>query len=185
MKSGTWIAIAVVAVLIIGVWMWPSSTSGSMGTLKLQITDVPTALKLEKVLVTISEVQVHMADKESTNETNATNSTEEDGWITVTSSPQTYDLMKLVNVTELLGSTDLSPGKYTQIRLSVDSSKVTIAGTEYDLTIPSGKLKLIHPFTIDAGNTTTLTLDFDANSSVIKTFGSSYKMNPTIKILDE
>ena len=38
---------------------------------------------------------------------------------------------------------------------------------------------------IEADKTTTLTLDFDAEASVVKSGRDKYKMNPTIKIIDE
>jgi hypothetical protein len=148
---------------------------GSQGTLVLQITDQPTPLQLETVDVTLSEVQVHFVGED-----NSTNTTT--GWHTIVEGPVTYDLMQLINVTELLGQKDLPVGKYTQIRLVVDSATATIAGESVELEIPSGEVKLVHGFDIEPGKTLTLTLDFDAQES-IHAAGPKYIMRPTIKVL--
>lgn len=106
-------------------------------------------------------------------------------WITIVEGPVTYDLVALIDVYELLGEAVLEAGKYTQIRLTVDSALVTIDGTEHDLTIPSGTIKLVKAFMIEEGATTTLTLDFDAQESIHATGSDKYIMKPTIKILSE
>ncbi|NIO20918.1 MAG: DUF4382 domain-containing protein [Candidatus Aenigmarchaeota archaeon] len=141
------------------------------GTLVLQITDKP-ALNIEKAEVTISKIQVHVAEAGN-----------ESGWTTVVEEGQTFDLVAIKDVKEFLGSKELSAGIYTQIRLDVDSAKVTIDGEENDLTIPSKTVKLVKSFEIKEGETTTLTLDFDAEQSVHETGSGKYMMKPTIKVL--
>ncbi len=89
----------------------------------------------------MSNVEVHLAG--TNEEANATNET---GWSTVVKEEKTFDLIKIKDVNELIGTSDLKAGKYTQIRLNVDKALVTIDGTEYDLTIPSKTVKLIKPF---------------------------------------
>ena len=150
------------------------------GTLVMQITDAPPELNIEKAEVTISQVQVHLAG--AGEEENATT---EAGWFTIVEEPQTFDLIAIKDVKEFLGTAELTAGKYTQIRLSVDSAVVTIDGVEDNLKIPSGKIKLIQPFTIVANQTTTLTLDFDADKSIHATGSGKYIMRPTIKVIQE
>jgi hypothetical protein len=58
----------------------------------------------------------------------------------------------------------------------------TIDGAEHSLKVPSGRIKLVHPFTIEVGRTTKLTLDFDAQKS-IHAAGKKYMMRPTIKVI--
>jgi hypothetical protein len=143
------------------------------GTLVLQITDAP-AINIEKAEIIISAIAVHMAG--AGNET---------GWTTVVAEAKTFDLIAIKDVKELLGSKELTPGKYTQIRLSIDSAKVTINGTEYTLEVPSDKIKLVNEFDIVAGQETTLTLDFDAQESIKADGKDVYKMTPTIKVIEE
>ena len=103
----------------------------------------------------------------------------------VVEEPQTFDLVGIRNVKELLGSKNLSAGVYTQIRLHIDEALVTINGTQYDLQIPSESIKLVKGFKINDGETTTLTLDFDVNESVHKTGSDKYIFQPTIVVIQE
>ena len=111
------------------------------------------------------------------------------GWYTIVEDPQTFDLIALQNVTDLLGEENLTTGKYTQIRLTVESALLTINNSgemeEHTLKIPSNKVKLIKPFYIYENETTTLTLDFDVYESVHETGNNKYIMRPTIKIIQE
>jgi hypothetical protein len=163
--------LATVLVLVIGmsgcVTYFPSTGTGE---LVLEITDQP-SLNIEKADVTISNVKVHMAEAGN-----------ESGWFTVVEEPQTFDLIAIKDAKEVLGESILETGIYTQIRLDVDSAKVTIDGEEHDLTIPSKTVKLVRSFEIRDGETTTLTLDFDAEKSVHQA-GERYIMRPTIKVL--
>jgi len=169
---------------ILGVLIASSAFSGCLqagtGQLVLKITDDP-GLNITKAVINISQVSVHLsagAGNESDNETNATA-----GWYTVVNESQTFDLITLQNVTDLLGSVNLSVGWYTQIRLYIESVVLTIDGVEYDCKIPSNTIKLIKPFSISANATTILTLDFDVNQSVHETGNGKYTFNPTIKII--
>jgi len=157
--------------------------SGS-GTFVLQITDVPSDLNISKALVNISTVQVHRADF-GTGDNDSEDNESDAGWFTIVNESRTFDLIQLIDVKEVLDEEELSAGWYTQIRLIVESALVTIDGVEYDLDIPSKKVKLISPFEIIANETTTLTLDFDVYESIHQTGSDKYIMNPTIKVIHE
>ena len=171
------------ALLLLVVVAVTACQSENTGTLEIRLTDAPTDLNIEKVMITITDVSVHAAGSDkTTNTTNATNITA--GWKTIVSTPQTFDLMQLQNnVSAALGSEELVAGKYTQIRLAVSDASVTIDGEDYALTVPSDSIKLNHPFNVIAGETTTLTLDFDALQSIRETGKGSYKLQPTIKVI--
>jgi hypothetical protein len=150
------------------------TTTTGTGNLVLQITDKPD-LDIEKADVTISKVQAHIAGAGN-----------ESGWFTVVEGAQTFDLIAITDVKTFLGETELSVGRYTQIRLDVDSALVTINGTEYNLTIPSKTVKLVRSFVIEENQTTTLTLDFDAEQSIHEAGQSGqYIMRPTITVIQE
>lgn len=140
------------------------------GRLVLYMTDAP-MVGVEKVLITFSSVEAHI-----------------DGtWITVTSAPQTIDLLEWNNGKAMvLGDKELGPGKYTQIRLNVSKSEIVVDGVTKPLTIPSGDetgLKLTHNFDIVAGTTVELMLDFDVTRSVNVTGNGEYKLKPTIRVI--
>ena len=111
------------------------------------------------------------------------------GWYTIVNESQTFDLIALQNVTEILGENNLSAGKYTQVRLTVEQAEITINNSDiievYDMKIPSKKVKLIKSFWIYENKTTVLTLDFDIYKSVHRTGNNKFIMKPTIKVIQE
>lgn len=147
------------------------------GTLILQITDDPGDLNITEALITLSQISVHYA---GINDTNITGE-----WINIVNETQTFDLIALQDVTDLLGEANLTPGWYTQIRLNVDQALVTIDGVQYDMKIPSKAIKLIKPWKIENNETLILTLDFDVQQSVHQTGNDKYIFKPTIKIIQE
>jgi hypothetical protein len=145
------------------------------GQLVLKITDDP-GLNITKAVVNISQVMVHRSA--SVNNTTA-------GWEMIVNESQIFDLIALLNVTEFFGSTNLSAGMYTQIQLMIESCVITVNGTEYNCTVPSGAIKLINPFVLMPDQTITLTLDFDVQESITEKGNNKYTFNPVIKVIQE
>lgn len=174
------VLIVVIAVVAIAWYM----TSVVTGTLVMQITDAPSDFNISKAEVTISSVEVHKSGVGGQE-----NSTIGAGWHMVVEETMVFDLIAIKDVREFLGEAELTPGKYTQIRLSLDKALVTIDGTEHDLEVPSEKIKLVKPFNMREGITTTLILDFDAQESIQsagKEAGKDkYKLIPTIKVIED
>jgi hypothetical protein len=116
------------------------------------------------------------------------------GWITVMDSQlsledRSFNLLDLVNGEKaVLGEVNLDPGHYSQIRIVIESSSITVKGTTSDLVIPSGQqsgLKLTSGFDIEPNVITELTLDFDAGESIKENPPGSgnYKLHPTIRLV--
>ncbi|MEF8848892.1 MAG: DUF4382 domain-containing protein [Candidatus Thermoplasmatota archaeon] len=146
------------------------------GTLVMKITDAPSDLNISEAMVSISSVMVHLGA--GGNNTTA-------GWHTVVNESQTFDLIALQNVTDVLGEQELQAGNYTQIRLNIDNANVTIDGVKHDLMIPSSTVKLVNAFKINGSETTTLILDFDIHDSVHETGNNKYILQPTIRVIEE
>lgn len=162
---------------LIGVAAFSGCLQTGTGLLVLKISDKTGDLNITKAIVNISQVEVHR--NAAVNNTTAE-------WEMVVNESQTFDLITLQNnVTELLGSVNLTAGLYTQIRLYIEQAVLTIDGVEYDCKIPSNTIKLITPFQITPDNTTTLTLDFDIWESVYETSKGNYTFQPIIKIIQE
>jgi hypothetical protein len=106
------------------------------------------------------------------------------GWYTIVEESQTFDLIALQDVTDVLGEEELTAGKYT-----VEKAEITINNSGeievHDLKIPSNKVKLIKSFWIYEDEATVLTLDFDVYESVHKAGKDKYIMRPTIKVIQE
>lgn len=95
---------------------------------------------------------------------------EEEGWITVFESPDgvAIDLKSYTGTDRaFLGDSDVDPGTYTQIRVTVaEAWGVTPEGDLVEFTVPSDELKVVQPFEITANQTTAITLDFDLDQSI-------------------
>jgi len=109
------------------------------------------------------------------------------GWYTIINESQTFDLIALQDVNDILGEKTLAAGKYTQIRLTIEKAEITVNNSGelevHDLKVPSGNIKLTKGFWIVEDETTVLTLDFDIHESVHKTGSGKYMLKPTIKII--
>ena len=166
------------------------------GTLKIYLTDASGNYKendsgtYSAVYVTIYKVDGHIA----VDDNGAEGSWEElkkwpDGLV--------VDLIKLVDRSMLLASLELESNKYTQLRLFLMDEEedtliawIVLKGSEskIPLEIPSvyqTGIKLNRPFEIIEGMITKLTIDFDAERSVIKTGNGEYKMKPVIHMTSE
>lgn len=165
-------------ILILGTSPLHGCIKKGAGTLLIMIKDGPPKLNISKALVSISSVSVHRTNLEN-NKDNESSS----GWIIIVNESQTYDLISLQNLTDILGEKKISVGIYSQIRLYVDKALVTIDDIEYDLKIPSNKVKINANFMIFEEETTTLLLDFDVQKSIIRSNEDKYILKPHIKLI--
>ena len=106
--------------------------------------------------------------------------------MTVSDGPAMYDLLALRNGSaELIASTRLRAGHYTQIRLILGAgSYLMVNGLPVSLEVASGfetGVKLNHQFTIEEDRTYAITLDFDAERSLVPS-GLSFRLKPVISI---
>ncbi|MDH5717333.1 MAG: DUF4382 domain-containing protein [Spirochaetia bacterium] len=135
------------------------------GQVDLYLTDYPLDdLDILKVNVTFSYIEVN---------------SEKDGWITVIdygTKGKTFDLLTLQNgKTAFMGNFSLKPGKYDQIRMHLFSDNQIHVRKDKTyvieaLKIPSGEktgIKLIGSFTVEKAGKVQITVDFDAQKSVI------------------
>ena len=149
---------------------------GQTGTLQVNMIDSPAAY--DQVNIVVDSVQAHIAIDDTTA-----------GWFTLSTTPATYDLLVYVNGSfAVIGSAELPVGRYSQVRLFIGSgSNVVVDGQTKPLAIPSGVqsgVKLLINATITADQTTTITLDFDANLSVVKSgnpVDPTYSLRPVIR----
>lgn len=157
------------------------------GRLKIYLTDAPGDYK--EVNIIISKIEGHIAgeDEESWEELKKWDVGDE----------LEVDLIELKDKSILLTSSELEPNKYTQLRLFLkggdEDAWIILEGSGgsrsiESLEIPSvyeTGIKLIHPFEIVEGMITKLTIDFDAEKSVVVTDDGEYKLKPVIKVTSE
>ncbi len=125
-------------------------SSDREGNFQIYLTDQAID-NAEAILVNISEISVQK---------------EGEGFLTVWSGEQTYDLLKLRNKEEQITDVTLEAGTYTQIRLIVDSGEIVIAGQTYEMTVSSSEVKIPAGFQVMEGGATKLVLDFEADNSI-------------------
>jgi hypothetical protein len=147
----------------------------STGQLSILLTDAPAVY--DSVIITFSEISAHI----------------DSDWVTVMHDPIRVDLLEWSNGrTLVLGSSDVPTGKYTQIRVKIDSAEIGVDGLVYPLDVPSGAktgLKFGPQFTISEGSTFELVMDFDVNRSIV-IMGSEkdpegYKLKPRIRVISK
>jgi len=118
------------------------------------------------------------------------------GWISLPleeGPPHTIDLLQLINgnTTEIVPPVLLEYGKYTQIRLIVDSATIRFDNeptTDSPVVIPPEHLKTDKNFLfdVDEPKAVDIVIDFDLSQSLVVAdpFGTpSYKINPVIHIV--
>jgi len=155
-----------------------SSPPGNTGTMQVNMVDSPSSY--DAVNVVIDSVQAHIANSDSSS-----------GWTTLNRTTTTYNLLELVNGRSvIIGTAQLPVGRYSQIRLYVGSgSTIVVNGQTKPLITPSGSqsgIKLNVDATIIADATYVLTIDFDANRSIVVSGSSTnptYRLKPVIRAL--
>ncbi len=146
------------------------TTSEALGTLEVRVTDQPGA-EVSAIVLTVQNIEVNISDGG------------ESGWRTVVEGPAKFDLLQLDGIEKILGSATLEVGRYQQIRLEVVSAQVTIPNGVKQATVPSDKLRLVGGFDVVEGETTIVTLDFDAQRSVIFIPMRGPQLKPVVKLL--
>jgi len=172
----------------------------SGGVLSLQLTDAPPdTANMSTAIVTLAAAEAHFAGGDGDDDNDGGfkdekgDKGENGGWVRVTGTPKSYDLLRLQNgLTELVGELALPVGKITQIRLFIDeggTNAVTLKDGRIcplDLKdVDKTGIKINHPFkalSIKDGRVLEVVLDFDLKESVDQVAPCVYQLKPVIKI---
>jgi len=168
MKKGIFV-LSFLSVLVSSMFFGCSTEAtgpAGQGRMTMYMTDSPASY--DAVMIAVTKVEVH---------------TSGGGWVTVSDSARTFDLLDLRNgAMTVVGDAMLEAGHYTEIRLTLGGGcMVVVNGQSFSLTVPSNEIKLIHQFTIEAGTQYELLLDFDAARSIVFANGSHH-LKPTIRV---
>lgn len=163
-----------------------SASPTGTATLTMMLTDTPFA-DAQAVLVTFSSVSAHRSGGDFSPVPFAGGA-----------ASRTCDLKRLVGAQDVLGTGPLPEGHYTELRLDVSGGSVyfdgatsgaacgaTIAapaGRTAALVVPSGEVILNREFDLTTGSTTTITLDFDGDQSIVLA-GAQYIMTPVVGVV--
>lgn len=139
------------------------------GNFQLYLTDDPIE-GLENFYVTISGVSVKKDG--------------EDGWIPLLEEGETleYDLLQLIEKEDLMLDVELDDGTYVAIKIDVSGARLVIRDDTLNFTLDQSIEVIVHVnFTIVKGDTTEVTLDFQADESV-QIEGDYYSFMPVITV---
>ena len=131
------------------------------------------------------EQEQEQEQQQSVNNSTNNSTNEEAGWLPldILAGNETFDLLQIQGVEEVLAVSELEPGKYTQIRMTISNVQIRLGdGDLQDVILPSGRLKFVRPFDIVEGQTTALLFDFDAGRSVNVTGSGHIIFKPVIKV---
>ena len=102
----------------------------------------------------------------------------------LTTNPQ--DLLALQDTEVTLASGVVEPGVYDFLMINLDEAQsfLTEAGSddEVPLQIPSEEIKILGGFEVNEGDVTTITLDFDAEESLVLLGNGDWLLQPVIVI---
>ena len=202
------VAAALAAVLLLSCGGSSSSPSMKTATVKTTISDPATCAApqgpFSHVYVTVTDVRIHQS---------ANASPSDSGWVDLTpqlaNTPVQVDLLAGSNQCFLktLGSTEIQPGTYQQIRIMLASNGTSVSGNQCgasancvmlttDLTnspqplqlssesqtgikIPSGQIAG-GQFVVAAGDSKDLDVDFNACASIVTQGNGMYRLKPVL-----
>ncbi len=150
----------------------PGNPVSGAARLIIYLTDNPG--DYQQVNVDLQQVRIKIKDDSS--------------WVDLNTNQGIYDLLQYQAGDDTLIVNDtLPPGEIQELRFVLgDSNSVMVDSVVYPLFVPSGsssglKIKLQKLMVSDS--LTNVTLDFDAEKSVVKTGNSRYLLKPVINVL--
>ncbi|MDD5050382.1 MAG: DUF4382 domain-containing protein [Candidatus Pacebacteria bacterium] len=164
--------IVIVVIVIIGLFIWGGSTPAkAAGHVVFAITDAAADMgNVSEITVTVSEVDLHSTTQ---------------GWVTASTDTKTFNLLalKAAGQSALVTATDLSADTYDQVRVTITDVKVTTKdGVTTEAKLPSGEFKMDGQVLVEAGKTSTVTLDFLADASLHLTGTGAFIFAPVINM---
>lgn len=166
----------IAAFIVLGVQLvpmpMPSVPTTKTGVLVLKITDAPPFMKPTSLNITIDSIMIHQEG--GGNET----------WLTFElDDNQTFDLVELENMTDLIGADQFPAGNYTMIKIHILNATADLEGESVvELTVPTGYIKIPVRFEIVDGETTSIILDITYDSTVV---AAHHHLRPVVKPIVE
>jgi len=134
------------------------------------ISDSPlaNASTITAVNVTVSNMSVHSA---STGK-----------WYAVLDSPETFNLVALNNISQLISAANLSSGTYDEVKLEVSSVSAVMNGSASNVFLPSGNIMIFGKFNVSGDTTSWVNLDVSLQKSLHLTGNGELVMLPVINM---
>lgn len=171
--AGILVAILIIAGIVTSSIHFPSlrlpDAFSNKGTLVIKLTDAPVELK--HLNVTISSISALRVE-------NSEEAWEELSFVGGVSDVY-VDILALQNVTRDLSITEIPAGNYTKLRMKIATANATyISGETVDLIVPPGRIDIIVHFEVEAGETTRIIIDMQADWVAIS---QTRRLRPVLK----
>lgn len=134
------------------------TTINATGGMQVQSTSPGSKPKVNEIIVTVAKVTAHSSTA---------------GWVTVSNTQVTVDILKLAQYSAALGFANIPAGKVTQVRLYLAENSPQYVtrddGVRVDLKVPSGYesgIKIKGLFDVQGCNLTNLSLQIDGKKSI-------------------
>jgi hypothetical protein len=101
--------------------------------------------------------------------------------------PNPIDLLTLQNQSVVLAEGAIPPGDYEFIRLNLDPAQCSVVenGVEIALNVPSSEIKINHAFNVPDDSEVVITLDFDAEASLVSLGNGGWLLQPIVVVADQ
>ncbi len=149
------------------VYLAPNSTVPS-GSTVFTVSDSPQLYNISALFVTIDNASIH-------SESNGK-------WYSIPLQANTFDLVKLDNISSILSGVKLSSGVYDDLVFYISNVTAVLNGTTENVFLPSGRLLVVGNLNISNNTTNWINLDFDLEHSIHITQNGSLIMLPVIRI---
>ncbi len=147
-------------------------TAVPAGSALFSISDSPTVAAVSSVNITIDSMQVR--------------NLETGKWYTVLSTPETFNLVSLDNISQLIGTANLSAGEYDEITIQVQNVTTVINNQTEPVILPTHTLTLIGKFNVTSNGTSSwVNIDVNLDKSLHITQNGEVVMLPVIVLRSE
>jgi hypothetical protein len=142
--------------------------------LRVLLTDAPA--NVDAVFVTIDQTLVQICEDENCASSD---------WVDVMDEPVTLDLLTLQGGdTVELAAAELPAGSHGEIQLVLSDVTLVIDGEELSLEVPPTSPRIDDGFDLEVGMMTEVTLDFDAEASLVR-WHDGWMLRPVVSMIAE
>lgn len=168
----SWCSLCALAAVVIGLAVScsnPASPSGG-GNLALRLTDAPLD-DVDEVNIYFTSVTAKPVDQPVQE-------------MTLTLPENPIDLLSLTDTTVSFATGAVEPGEYEFVHINIDEEQSYLLenGVRKSLRVPSEEIKVLGGFSVADDRTTTVTLDFDAEKSLVRLGNGEWLMVPIVVI---
>lgn len=151
------------------VYIAPGSAA-PQGSTVFTLSDSPQFYNISAIFVTVLNASVRSSSGK---------------WYKIPLQEESFNLVQLRNISEILSGVNLSVGSYDEIVLSVSNVTAIVNGTSKPVFLPSGKIMVMGRFNISGNSTNWVNIDFDLSRSLHITGNGTIVMTPVLVISRE